>query len=176
MRALSLAAALLVAACAQLQTAPSEKPVFELAARLAARQGGEAFTGNLAWRHAAASDELLITNSLGQGIARIVRGSDGVVLTTAEPKEYRGADVESISEQALGYRLPLAGLADWVQGRPSARLPEARVEKADDGRIQRLQQGGWTIEYLEHAGGRPKRLRLQYPGGIDLRLAISEWK
>ena len=179
MRALAAAllpAALFLAACAQLQTTPPEQPVFELSGRLAARQGGEAFTGNLAWRHAAGSDELLITNSLGQGIARIVRGRDGVILTTAEPKEYRGTDVESISEQALGYRLPLAGLADWVQGRPSERLPEARVEKADDGRIQRLQQGGWTIEYLEFAGGRPKRLRLQYPGGIDLRLAISEWK
>lgn len=176
MRAPSLAAALLLAACAQLQTAPSEKQVFELSARLAARQGGEAFSGNLAWRHAAGSDELLITNSLGQGIARIVRGSDGVILTTAEPKEYRGADVESISEQALGYRLPLAGLAEWVQGRPSEHLPAARIEKAADGSIKSLEQGGWKVEYLEQAQGRPSRLRLQYPGGIDLRLAISEWK
>ena len=177
MRRLWLAALLLAAGCAQLETRFADQAVFELNGRLAARQGGEAFSGNLAWRHAQASDELLITNSLGQGVARIVRGADGVTLTTAEPREYRGADVESISEQALGYRLPLAGLADWVQGRPSPALPPAaRSERRTDGKLKSLEQGGWSVEYLDYAGGRPARLRLQYPGGIDLRLAISEWK
>src|SRR6185369_6113916 len=149
---------------------------FELSGRLAARQGKEAFSGNIAWRHAAATDELLITTSLGQGIARIVRDGSSVVLTTAEPKEYRATDAESITEQALGYRLPLAGLADWVQGRPSSHLPQGKLKNAADGRLERLEQGGWTIDYLEYAEGRPMRLRLQYPGDIDLRLAISKWQ
>jgi outer membrane lipoprotein LolB len=159
MRALWLAA-LLLAGCAQLETAPSGQAVFELSARLAARQGSESFTGNLAWRHGEASDELLITTPLGQGVARIVRDASGVLLTTAEPKEYRGADAESISEQALGYRLPLQGLADAVQGRSAAAL----------------EQRGWKVEIqARDAQQRPTRLRLTYPG-VDLRLAISEWK
>jgi outer membrane lipoprotein LolB len=176
MRALWVAALLLAAGCAQLERQTAEKPAFELSGKLAARQGAEAFSGNIAWRHGAGSDELLITTALGQGVARIVREDGGIVLTTAEPKEYRARDVESISEQALGYRLPLAGLADWVQGKPSASLAPGRVERSPDGRIKSLEQGGWTIDYLEFAGERPSRLRLQYPGGIDLRLAISEWK
>jgi len=170
-----LAAALLVTACAQLAPVSPEKPEYELSARLAARYRDEAFSGNLAWRHAANSDEMLITSPLGAGVARIVRDGDSVVLTTAEPREYRAADAESLTEQALGFRLPLAGLADWVRGRPSAAMPVSKSESYPDGKLRSLEQGGWKIEYQEYAGELPSRLRLLYPG-IELRLAVSGWK
>jgi outer membrane lipoprotein LolB len=166
--------ALMVQGCAQLETQTPPDQVFELSGRLAARQGNEAFSGNLSWRHAGSADELLVTSSLGQGVARIVRKGDEVVLTTAEPREYRAADVESLTEQALGFRLPLRGLADWVRGRAAAGAP-AKVEKGPDGKVVSIEQSGWRIEYQEYAGARPSRMRLTYPG-IDLRLAISEWK
>ena len=101
------------------------------------------------------------------------RGEE-VVLTTAEPREYRAPDVESLTEQALGFRLPLRGLADWVRARPAPEAP-AKVDKGGDGRISAIEQSGWRIEYQAYEGERPSRLRLLYPG-IDLRLAISEWK
>jgi outer membrane lipoprotein LolB len=168
-------AALSAAGCAQLERVPTEKPEYELTARLAARYRNEAFSGNLAWRHGRTFDEMLITSPLGAGVARIVRDGDSVILTTAEPREYRAADAESLTEQALGFRLPLTGLADWVRGRPSAQLPVSAKENNPQGRLQSLEQGGWKIEYLEYAGELPSRLRLFYPG-IELRLAISQWK
>jgi outer membrane lipoprotein LolB len=152
-------ATLLLAGCAQLQTRLAEKAEFDLAGRLAARYGEESFTGNIAWRHARDFDEMLITTPLGQGVARIVREGDQVTLTTAEPREVHAADVESLTEQVLGFRLPLGGLADWVRGRPS---PD-------------LEQRGWKVEVQEYAGELPSRLRLLYPG-IELRLIISRWQ
>jgi outer membrane lipoprotein LolB len=165
---------LLLAGCAQLETRVPEDQIFELSGRLAARQGQEAFTGNVSWRHAGSVDELLVTSPLGQGIARILRQGEEVVLTTAEPREYRAPDVESLTEQALGFRLPLRGLADWVRARPGPGAP-AKVDKGADGRISAIEQSGWRIEYQAYERERPSRLRLLYPG-IDLRLAISEWK
>jgi outer membrane lipoprotein LolB len=173
-RLLRAALALLLAGCAQLETQAPADQVFELSGRLAARQGQEAFTGNLSWRHAGSVDELLVTSPLGQGVARIVRKNDSVVLTTAEPREYRAPDVESLTEQALGFRLPLKGLADWVRARAAPDIP-AHVERRADGKIAVIQQSGWRIEYLEYAGALPSRMRLAYPG-VDLRLVISEWK
>jgi outer membrane lipoprotein LolB len=168
-------AALLLAACASLQPVPEgETAEFELSGRIAVRYGAESSAGNVAWRHRGRSDELLITSSLGQGVARIVREGEAVTLTTAEPREYRAADAESLTEQVLGFRLPLSGLADWVRARPSGEAP-ALAQYAADGRLLALEQRGWRIEYLEYAGERPSRLRLTYPG-IELRLAISEWK
>lgn len=174
MRRAWAAALLLLSACAQLETSVPHDRLFELSGRIAARQGGEAFTGSIAWRHAGSTDELLITSPLGQGVARIVRQGQSVVLTTAEPREYRAPDAESLTEQVLGFRLPLAGLADWVRARPAPDTP-ANAKRSADGRLVELQQDGWTIEYLEYSGELPTRMRLAYPG-VDLRLAISEWK
>ena len=163
-----------LASCAQLERKTSGQPEFELNARLAARYGDETFSGNVAWRHARGSDEMLITSPFGAGVARIVREGDAVVLTTAEPREYRAQDAEALTQEVLGFRLPLRGLADWVRGSAS---PEAApgIETFDEGRLKTLQQGGWKIEYLAYQGERPARLRLLYPG-IELRLAVSEWK
>ena len=165
---------LLLASCAQLERKSPEQPEFELSARLAARYGDETFSGNLAWSHARGSDEVLITSPFGAGVARIVRNGDAVVLTTAEPREYRAQDAEALTQEVLGFRLPLRGLADWVRGRAS---PDAApgIETFDEGRLKTLQQSGWKIEYLAYQADRPSRLRLLYPG-IDLRLAVSEWK
>jgi outer membrane lipoprotein LolB len=154
------AALLLLVGCAQKELRPPDQVEFDLIGRIAARYGSEAFTGNVQWRHAGRGDEMLITTPLGQGVARIVREGDAVQLTTADGKEFRAADSESLTERVLGFRLPLEGLADWVQGRPSPAL-EAR---------------GWKIDYQSRdEKGRPTLMRLNYQG-IELRFAISQWR
>ena len=52
MRLVLLSVLLLLGACAQLETRIPEDVEFDLSGRLAVRYGGEAFSGNLAWRHA----------------------------------------------------------------------------------------------------------------------------
>jgi outer membrane lipoprotein LolB len=152
--------ALALAGCASIERSSIEKPEFDLSGRIAARYRDESFSGNLSWRHARGADEMLISTALGQGVARIVRADGAVTLTTAEPREYKATDAESLTEQVLGFRVPLEGLAQWVRGQPA---PE-------------LESRGWRVEYQERdAQGRPKRLRVTYPG-VELRLAISEWK
>ena len=168
------AAFVLLAGCAQLQTRVPEDIEFDLSGRLAARYGTDGFTGNIAWRHARSADEMLITSSLGAGVARIVREGDSVVLTTAEPREYRARDAEALTEEVLGFRLPLAGLADWVRARPSNEA-EAKVERDAEGRLRSLEERGWKIEYQEYDGKLPSRMRLIYPD-IELRLVISKWE
>jgi len=175
-RALWAAALLLLAcACAQVELRPPESGVeFDLLGRIAARYADDAFTGNLHWRHASSGDDMLISTPLGQGVARIVREGDAVEMTTAEQKRYRAPDAESLTERVLGFRLPLEGLADWVQGRASADSP-ARVEKDADGRAHVIEQRGWRIEYQRYEANRPALMTLGYQG-VELRLAISEWR
>ena len=159
MRFVVLLAAFL-AACAQVELKPPAGPLeFSLAGRIAARSGKEAFTGNISWRHARDGDEMLITTPTGQGVAQIIRQGDAVVLKTSEPREYRAADSEELTERVLGFRLPIEGLAETVQGKPSPSL---------EGR-------GWKVEYQEYdAQRRPTRLRLTN-AGAEVRLAIRQW-
>lgn len=151
---------------------------FELSGRIAVRYGGEAVSGALRWRHDREGDEMLISSPLGQGIARIERAGESVVLTTADGSEYHADDAESLTERVLGYRVPLAGLADWVQGRPSPRVQAVAHEERDaDGRLKVLEQAGWRVEYLAYApdSDLPTRLRLTYPT-LEFRLAIADWR
>ena len=175
-RALVLGAIACIAGCAELQPLQPDREVeFELAGRIAVRYREESSSGNIAWRHGARDDEVLITTPLGQGVARIVREGDAVTLTDSEAREHRAADAESLTEQVLGFRLPLAGLADWVRAR--AAPGPSQVRRDGVGRMTELEQSGLKIEYLEWgADGRmPARMKLTYPG-IELRLAIAEWK
>jgi len=174
-RAVAATAAALLAACAHVDLKPPAAVEFELLGRIAARYAKDAFTGNLQWRHASDGDEMLITTPMGQGVARIVRQGDAVQLTTADGHEYRAPDAESLTERTLGFRLPLEGLADWVQGRPTPAAP-AREVKASDGKLHSLDQRGWHIEYLAYGEDEhPSLMRLNYEG-IELRLAITSWK
>ncbi len=166
--------ALLLCACAPVELKPPSTVEFDLAGRIAARYAADAFTGNLVWRHASTGDEMMLSTPLGQGVARIVREGEAVQLTTAEGKQYSAPDAESLTERTLGFRLPLEGLADWVQGRPSPDLP-ARVEKGPDGKLRTLEQRGWKVDYQQYEGARPQLMRLTYQG-VELRLAISQWR
>ena len=175
LRALAVAAALAAAGCAELTArSPDERVEFEFTARFAARYRDEAASGQLAWRHDAVRDEVLISSPFGQGLARVTRRDALVTLVTADDRRYAAADAETLTEEVLGFRLPLQGLADWVRARPAAGAPSQSTYAAD-GRLAVLTQHGWQVEYQEYEAGRPSRLRLRYPG-LELRLAISEWK
>lgn len=168
-------ALLALVGCAGLkERAPGQRVEFELAGRIAVRYQNEAASGNLAWRHTPDSDEMLMTTPIGSSVARIVRTGDLVVLTTADGQEFRAADAESLTEKALGFRLPLAGLVDWVRGRALQGQPAVATRDAM-GRLAVLEQGGWHIEYQAYReDGLPVRIKLDYPG-IELRLAIHDW-
>lgn len=170
------AALLLLAACATPSfVVPAADVDFELVGRIAVKYRDDAGSGNIAWRHAPRSDELLMTTPLGQGVARLVRAGSEVTLTTQDGREFRATDAEALTEQVLGFRLPLRGLADWVRGRPAPAPAPTRERSDGAGRLLELEQSGWRIEYLAYEGTLPSRLKLNFPG-LELRLAVSEWK
>ena len=172
------AALLLVSACAAPGfLLPAADAEFELAGRIAVSYRDDAGSGNIAWRHAPSSDEMLLTTPLGQGVARLVRAQGAIVLTTQDGREFRAADAESLTEQVLGFRVPIVDLADWVRGRAAREPAPAPLRERRDaaGRLVELEQAGWRVEYLAYEGALPSRLRLNFPG-VELRLAISEWR
>jgi outer membrane lipoprotein LolB len=84
-RAVALLFAAFLAACTHVEIKPPEGALdFSLAGRIAVRSGSEAFTGNIAWRHAQGGDEILLSTPTGQGVAQILRQGDAVLLKTSE--------------------------------------------------------------------------------------------
>ena len=171
--ALGFAAAAVLGACASLPE--SRFPLaggFELAGRVVVRHGKDAASGKIFWRHSDDFDELLITSPIGQGIARISRERGQFRVVTGDNKEYRAADAESLTEQALGWRLPLDGLSDWVQARASPGRP-AEIRGEPDSGLE-IRQDGWQVAYEEFRGGKPFRMRLTRED-IEIHLIVDQW-
>jgi outer membrane lipoprotein LolB len=169
----AFALAALLGACASLSESGRPLPGgFELSGRVAVRYGKDAASGRIFWRHSNDADELLITSSLGQGIARINRKGDQFRLVTGDRKEYRADNAEDLTEQALGWRLPLAGLSDWVQARASPGRP-AEMQGVPDKGLE-LRQDGWRVAYEEFRGGKPFRMRLTRDD-LQITLVVDQW-
>ncbi len=170
----------LLAGCATVE--PQSGPTgpigdaFYLSGRVSVKYGTEAASGAISWEHKPDSDDLLISNPLGQGVARIVRRDALVSLTTSDHKTYQAGDVETLTAQVLGWSLPLAGLPDWVRGRAAADAPaQLRLDSAR--RLAELRQSGWLVEFADYNGtnGLPARLRLSR-ADVAIRLVIDQWR
>ncbi len=173
-------ACLLIAGCAAIEerSAPAGPigDAFHLSGRVSVKFGAEAASGKIAWQHDAAGDDLLFSTPLGQGVARIVRRDDRVSLTTSDQKVYQASDVESLTEQVLGWRLPLAGLPNWVRGRAAVGAP-AQTRLDGSQRLAELRQSGWLVEFLGYRSenGPPALLRLTR-ADVEIRLVIDQWR
>ncbi|MBU1225136.1 MAG: lipoprotein insertase outer membrane protein LolB [Gammaproteobacteria bacterium] len=173
--------ALVLGGCAVVPPAPPaalelpRQANWTLQGRIGVQSGEQSLSGQIHWRHRVESDEVLMTSPLGQGVARIVRDAEGVALEMPNQPTRRAPDAESLTREALGYALPVAGLTWWVQGRPD---PGSAFETTRDagGRIEQLRQDGWVIDYLQYAAdARPRRLVVTREG-LEIRLVADRWQ
>jgi len=173
--------ALVLGGCAALPPAPPAvlEPPYQanwtLMGRIGVQSGEQSLSGQIHWQHRVESDEVLMTSPLGQGVARIVRDAEGVVLEVPNQPTRRAPDAESLTREALGYALPVAGLTWWVQGRPD---PGSAFESTQDasGRIAQLRQNGWVIDYLQYAAdARPRRIVVTREE-LQIRLVADSWQ
>ena len=176
---------LLLAGCASapLQTTPTTRPAggvsapFVLNGRIAVRHDGERSSANVRWTHRASDDDILLLAPFGQTVAHIASNAEGVVLDTQD-KHYSAQDTEMLTEKALGWHLPLAGLRYWVLAQP-APTDAAQVERDANGQVSVMHQDGWEIRYTRYAAetldSLPMRMSLQREG-TELQLVIDAWE
>lgn len=209
-RAVATSSLLLLAACASVGPAherPSEPGLGGARAvegRLSVRykdlaSGKEdALTGRFEWmqRGTARDDdvELTLLDPLGQTVALIRSDPDHASITFRDGRKVEGATPEALTQDTLGWTVPLRGLASWLDGRAASGSAAVSL---DDGR---LRQDNWTIRFVRddetskpraQSGAQsiaqstaqstaqsklPKRIDLFYPGPpaeIEMRLVID---
>jgi len=150
---------------------------FFLEGRFSLHHEDKSYAGRLSWRHVGDDDELLLASPLGQGMAEILSNSAGARLTTSDGKTYAAADAETLTQEILGYPLPLTKLAAWVLARRPGETGEFDAPDAL-GRPLGLRQGEWRITYEYDNDARqalPARLFVKRGDTLELRLRIDEW-
>lgn len=176
----------LLTACAPLRQ-PVEAPTplpqpleqFRLEGRISVKSGEQAFSGGIRWQHDGPRDEILLTAPMGQGLARLHREPDRVRLITAEGREYVADSGETLLGQVLGVKLPVDGMLHWVTGLPRPQTGYA-LGWDEAGRVTRLEQDGWRIEYARHQSqaGRwlPGRIFARRDEDLEFRLVVDRWQ
>jgi outer membrane lipoprotein LolB len=182
---LAIAGALSACAPAQIERASSATPLppaqqtFEASGRLSVRHGPDAFAASFQWRHDGERDDVELVSPLGQTIAILTGDGTSARMQAASGRVLTASSWTKLTEEGLGWPLPVEGLKYWMQG--AARGGAAfTTEPGGDGRVEVLRQDGWTIvyqAYVETASGvwRPSRLTASYPE-VELRLAIDRWQ
>jgi outer membrane lipoprotein LolB len=154
-----------------------EQGAFVLNGRIAVKHDDERSSASVRWTHHIAQDEILLLAPFGQTMARIYRDAQGAELD-ASGKHYTAPDAEELSQQVLGWHLPLAGLQYWVLALPTPGN-NASVERDESGQVSVMHQDGWEIRYTRYvalaADSLPSRMSLQR-GGMEIQLLIDEWE
>ncbi len=162
-----------------LETRPAQaaQAPFAFNGRVATKHDDKSTSAGVRWTHRGAADEILLLAPLGQTVARIKGDAQGVVLET-NGKYYAAKDAETLTEQVLGWHLPMSGLRYWVLALP-ADHSEAEIERGAHGQFKVLRQDGWEIHYLRYATEAPDSLPLRLTlqrDGMEIKLFIDEWE
>lgn len=170
MRALAaLLLALLLAACASAPRAPAEQRWSGRFSALATQgEWRESVSGRFLLEQRGLRYSLELSTPIGGTVARIESGPEGASARGLQIAETHGPDAEALSQELLGFALPVRGLPDWIQGRPYPG-PSQRSDEI-------LEQDGWRIRVLERdSQGEPRRLlfeRAESPDAPAVRLQL----
>ena len=180
-RVVAALAVVVLSGCAGLPQDEADVPprqalgAFQLEGRFSLRQDDQNNSGRIDWRHAADGDRVLLSSPFGQGVAEISAVPGKATLTASDGQVFTAPDVPTLTEQVLGYRLPLQRLADWVRGSTAGG---EIVERDKEGRPLQVRHEDWRIEYgyeNDDPEAPPSRLFAERIGALELRLRIERW-
>jgi outer membrane lipoprotein LolB len=199
LRASACALSLVLAGCAGLAPQPVVAPAtaasprsysdnIELAGRLSVRYQGnqkeEALHGNFNWNQTPVLTSVALLSPLGQTMAVIDVTPQGARLAQNGQPVRTAPDVDTLTEQTLGWPLPVAGLREWLQGyaidaagRRIVATPQASELTTRDG--WQLRYAAWQDD-TPTPQNRPKRIDLSrhtaQAGDVSIRIVIDSWQ
>jgi outer membrane lipoprotein LolB len=167
--ATAIAPLAVIAGCASLQP-PHADGVQVLTGRLSVRVDSEpvrAVSAAFELSGNAREGAMALTSPLGNTLAQARWNPNDVVLETPGSQQ-RYPDLDTLAERALGERVPLAALFDWLRGRPWSG---ARSETLADGEAG-FTQLGWRIGLARYAEGWVEARR-DAPPAVTMRARLD---
>ncbi|HEY0180702.1 MAG TPA: lipoprotein insertase outer membrane protein LolB [Dokdonella sp.] len=147
-----------------------------LSGRLGVSDGRDGGSGTLEWQQDGAAFRFSVHAPV-TGKTWTLSGDAGhAILEGLRERAVEGRGAAELLERELGWRVPVAELADWARG---MRAPgAARIEFRADGLPATIEQNGWKVEFLDYDLGRapplPSRV-FASSGSYKVRLAVREW-
>ena len=110
---------------------------------------------------------MALTSPLGNTLAQARWKPDDVVLETPGSQQ-RYPDLDTMAERALGERVPLAALFDWLRGRPWSGARSEALSNGEPG----FSQLGWSVGLARYAEGWVEARR-DAPPAVTMRARLD---
>ncbi len=117
--------------------------------RLAVSDSEDGGSGKLEWRKNPTLSELEFRGALGRGAWQLDIRPGRAVLSLANGETWEAPEVSSLVRAHIGWEIPVGALEWWIRGLVDP-VGGARPELDEAGRINRLSQHGWTVEYQRY--------------------------
>lgn len=146
--------------------------------RIGVVNGQDGWHANFQWVQQNLEYRIDLIGPLGQG--RVLVQGDGreVTVQTQDGQHWTAPDPDALLEQTLGVRLPIGGLRYWIRGLPEPG-PTTALRTDADGRLTRLEQNGWIIDYPVYTPAAPHELPARIVArrqDLSVKLVIERWK
>ena len=156
---------------------------WSLEGRIAVSNDGKGGSGRIDWTQRGQAYAVSLSAPVTRQSWRLSGGPEGARLEGIEGGPRSGPDAQQLLLEATGWAIPVAALSDWVRGLRADAAGPARMEFEATGRLARLHQGGWVIDYGwpdadadAASAGRvlPRRLDARQ-GEARVRLLVDTW-
>lgn len=138
-------------------------------------------TGNFEWSQQPGRIDVSLASPLGQTLAEISVTPQGATLTQAGREPLSAQDIDSLTSQALGWSLPVAGLRDWMQGYATAADGTRFVASPANNSV--YTKDGWRLRFVswqDEKAARPVPQRIDAErsatatsGELQIRIIIN---
>lgn len=183
---------LVLAGCATNAPLPSATRVYRdsltLSGRLSVsyRQNDkpQSLQGKFRWAQQPGRTEIELSSPLGQTLARITITPGHAWLQQSGGEIREAASVDALTEEALGWPMPVEGLRFWLQG--FVRDTGNRLQAVTPANPEGVRSDGWQMRFVswhDNAGElAPKRIDFAREGlgqdtrsPLTMRIVIDQW-
>jgi outer membrane lipoprotein LolB len=134
----------------------------------------QSINGNFTWTQRPGQVDVALASPLGQTIAAISVTPQAATLTQSGQAPRSATDIDALTQQTLGWPLPVAGLRDWLQG--YATDAQGKRFVASPAQDSVTTGDGWRLRFVAWQDGtnppRPRRIDAERAGAAGEPLVI----
>jgi outer membrane lipoprotein LolB len=127
----------------------SQHRAWSLQGRVALSNGRDGGSGRIDWRQQDRHYDVSLSAPVTRQSWRLSGDESAATLAGLEGGTRSGADPAALLREATRWEIPVTALTAWVRGARAdqARHGQAVLAYGADGRLARIEQAGWVIDY-----------------------------
>ncbi|WP_297809582.1 lipoprotein insertase outer membrane protein LolB [uncultured Methylophaga sp.] len=162
----------------QRQLQQAELQAWAFKGRTAIVQGQEGWNAGINWQEQGQHYQIRLSGPFSQGGVSLDGDQQQVTLTLNDGETLTAPTPEQLLAEAMGWLLPVSALRDWVRGVPYSGAPVDSRELDQEGRLTKLEQAGWQIEFLRYmpfeSYSMPAKVFMKH-ARLNVKLIVSDW-